>query len=138
MNILLKIVAAGISIGVVLAFAGCEKPGSAERVGRQIDQATQQASDKAKEVGTAVGDQTAKAGEYLDDATITAKIKEGIMSDPMLKVFEIGVTTISANVTLSGSVDVESSIDRAGAIARLVKGVKSVENNLVVKDAGQS
>ncbi len=136
MNVLLKIVGAGISLGVILAFAGCENQGSAEQAGRQIDQAAQQAGDKAEEVGSAVVDQAEKAGEYLDDATITAKIKEDIMSDPMLKVLEISVTTTNGIVTLSGSVDAEPSIDRAGEIARLVKGVKSVENNLVVKDAG--
>ncbi|MGH8557799.1 MAG: BON domain-containing protein [Methylococcales bacterium] len=136
MNVLLKIVAAGISIGVVLAFAGCENQGTAERAGQKIDQAAEQAGDKAKEVITAVDDQTEKAGEYLDDATITAKIKEDIMRDPMLSVLEISVTTTNGIVTLSGSVDAEPNIGRAGEIASLVKGVKSVENNLIVKGAG--
>ncbi len=136
MNSLLKSVAAGISLAVVLALAGCENQGSAEKAGRQIDQAAQQASDNAKDIGTTIGDQTEKATGYLDDATITAKIKEDIMSDPILKVLEISVTTTDGIVTLSGSVDAPPSIDRAGQIARLVKGVNSVENNLVVKGAG--
>jgi hyperosmotically inducible periplasmic protein len=136
MNSVLKIVAAGISLGVVLALAGCDNQGPAERAGKQIDQTTQQASDKAKDLGTAVGDQIESAGEYWDDSTITAKIKEDIMSDPMLKVLDISVTTTNGIVTLSGSVDTVPSIDRAGQIAGLVKGVKSVENNLVVKGEG--
>jgi hyperosmotically inducible protein len=120
---------ASISLAVVLPFAGCEKQGTAEQAGREIDQATQQAGDKAKEAGTAVG-------EYFDDAAITAKIKGDFMNDSMLKVYEISVTTANGIVTLSGALDDQPSIDRAGEIARLVKGVKSVENNLVVKGAG--
>lgn len=136
MKVLLRIVVASISLGVVLPFAGCEKQGPVEQTGRQIDQAAQQSGDKSNEVGTAVGDKMEKAGEYLDDAAITAQIKGDIMSDPMLKVLEISVTTANGIVTLSGIVDAQPSIDRAGEIARLVKGVKSVENNLVVKGAG--
>lgn len=136
MNVLLRIGVASISLGVVLVLAGCESQGPAEQAGRQIDQATQQAGDKAKEAGTAVGDKIEKAGEYLDDAAITAKIKGDIMRDPMLKALGISVTTANGVVTLSGTVDAKPSSDRAGKIARLVKGVKSVENNLVVKGSG--
>lgn len=136
MKVLLRSVVASISLGVVLSFAGCENQGPAEQAGRQIDQATQQAGDKAKEVGTAVGDKIEKAGDYLDDVAITAKIKGDIMSDPMLKVSEISVRTVNGVVILSGTVDAKPSIDRAGEIARPVKGVKSVQNNLMVKGAG--
>jgi hypothetical protein len=63
MNLLPKIVMASVSLGVVLAFAGCEKQGPAEQAGQKIDRATQQAGDKAKEAGTAVGDKIKKASE---------------------------------------------------------------------------
>ena len=137
MKLLRKIIVVSLSLGMVLSFTGgCGKSGSAEQAGRKIDQATQQAGEKGKEAGTAVGDKIEKAGEQLDDAAISAKIKGDILSDPMLKVLEISVTTANGIVTLSGAVDAKPSIDRAGEIARLVKGVKSVENKLVVKGAG--
>lgn len=124
------------SLGVVLTFAGCEQQGPAEKAGGQIDEAAQQATEKAKEAGEAVGERVEKAGEYLDDAAITAKIKGDILSDPLLKVLEINVTTTNGIVTLSGVVDSKESIDRAVEIARRVKEVQSVENSLVVKGAG--
>jgi hyperosmotically inducible protein len=72
----------------------------------------------------------------LDNAAITAKINGDILRDPMLEIFDIDVTTANSIVTLSGSADAKPSILRVGDIARLVKGVKSVENKLVVKGVG--
>jgi hyperosmotically inducible periplasmic protein len=125
MSLSQRVMVVVVSLGVGLAFAGCDQQGSAEKVGRQMDEA-----------GKAVGEKVEKAGEYLDDAAITAKIKGDILSDPLLKVLQINVTTTNGIVTLSGVVDSKQSIDRAVEIARRVKEVKSVENSLVVKGAG--
>jgi hyperosmotically inducible periplasmic protein len=125
MSLSQRVMVVVFSLGVGLAFAGCDQQGSAEKAGRQIDEA-----------GKAVGKGVEKAGVYLDDAAITAKIKGDILSDPSLKVLQINVTTTNGIVTLSGVVDSKESIDRAVEIARRVKEVKSVENSLVVKGAG--
>jgi len=69
----------------------------------------------------------------MNHAAITAKIKAGILGDPLLKVAQINVTTTNGVVALNGVVDSRQSIDRAVEIARSVKDVKSVENSLVVK-----
>lgn len=113
------------SLGVALTCAGCDRQGSAEKAGRKMDEA-----------GKAVGEKVEKAGEYLDDAAITAKIKGDILNDPLLKVLQINVTTTNGIVTLGGVVDSKQSIERAVEIARGVKEVKSVKNSLVVKGAG--
>ncbi|HEX8042061.1 BON domain-containing protein [Candidatus Deferrimicrobium sp.] len=72
-------------------------------------------------------------GEYLDDSAITTKVKAAIFNDPSLKVFQINVETFKGEVQLSGFVDSSQSVSRAGEVARGVKGVKSVKNNLIVK-----
>ena len=72
-------------------------------------------------------------GEYVDDSVITTKVKSLLAADDFLKSFEIGVETYKATVQLSGFVDSQKAIDKAGEIARSVKGVKSVKNNLNVK-----
>jgi hyperosmotically inducible protein len=72
-------------------------------------------------------------GEYVDDSVITTKVKSLLAADDFLKSFQIGVETYKGIVQLSGFVDSQKSIDKAGEIARGVKGVKSVKNNLNVK-----
>jgi osmotically-inducible protein OsmY len=73
------------------------------------------------------------SGEYIDDSTITTKVKAAIFDDPSLKVFQINVETFKGEVQLSGFVDSAQSVKKAGEVARSVGGVKSVKNNLIVK-----
>ncbi len=73
------------------------------------------------------------AGEYVDDSVITTKVKSLLAADDFLKSFEISVETYKGIVKLSGFVDSQKAIDKAGEIASSVKGVKSVKNNLNVK-----
>ncbi|MBL0941698.1 MAG: BON domain-containing protein [Alphaproteobacteria bacterium] len=73
------------------------------------------------------------AGEYIDDATITARVKTAILDDPSLKPFQISVETFKNVVQLSGFVDSAAAVSRAGQIAITTKGVESVKNNLVVR-----
>jgi len=72
-------------------------------------------------------------GEYVDDSVITTKVKAAIFNDPSLKVFQINVETFKGEVQLSGFVDSAQMVKKAGEVARSVKGVTSVKNNLNVK-----
>lgn len=121
------------SAALVVGLAACEKQKPAETAGESIDQAIEKAGDKIDEASKKLGEQTEKASEVLDDTAITAKIKEAILAEPGLKVLQITVNTTNGVVTLSGSVDSQQSSDRAKEIADAVAGVKSVENQLVVK-----
>ena len=73
------------------------------------------------------------SGQYIDDSAITAKVKAAILNEPSLKVFQINVETFKGEVQLSGFVDSSRSVNKAGEVARSVKDVKSVKNNLIVK-----
>jgi len=64
---------------------------------------------------------------------ITTKVKAAIFNDPSLKVFQINVETFKGEVQLSGFVDSAQMVKKAGEVARSVKGVTSVKNNLNVK-----
>jgi len=72
-------------------------------------------------------------GEYIDDSVITTKVKAEIFDDPMLKVFQISVESFKGVVQLSGFVDSAQASARATQVAKSVKGVASVKNDLVVK-----
>ena len=72
-------------------------------------------------------------GEYVDDSVITTKVKSQLAADDFLKSFQISVKTYKGTVQLSGFVSSQQSVDKAGQIARSVKGVKSVKNDLIMK-----
>ncbi len=72
-------------------------------------------------------------GEYVDDTVITTKVKSAIFNEPGLKSAEINVETYKGVVQLSGFVRSQANINRAVEVARGVKGVKSVKNDMRVK-----
>jgi osmotically-inducible protein OsmY len=72
-------------------------------------------------------------GEYIDDSVITAKVKAAVFDDPTLKSAEINVETFKGEVQLSGFVESQADINKAASLARGIKGVTSVKNNMHVK-----
>jgi osmotically-inducible protein OsmY len=73
------------------------------------------------------------AGEYVDDSVITTKVKSLLAQDDFLKSFQISVETYQGVVQLSGFVNTQQAVNKAGEIVRSVKGFKSLKNNLIVK-----
>ena len=80
--------------------------------------------------GTATSQST---GEYVDDATITTKVKSAFVSDKTVEADQVNVTTFKGNVQLSGFVDTAEMKARAGQIAGTIEGVTNVTNNITVK-----
>jgi len=72
-------------------------------------------------------------GEYFDDTVITTKVNAAIFSEPSLKSAEVNVETFKGVVQLSGFVSSRTDINKAVEVARSVRGVKSVKNDMRVK-----
>lgn len=72
-------------------------------------------------------------GEYIDDSVITSKVKAAILGDPATKVAEINVETYKGVVQLSGFVSSQAAANRAVELARGVKGVSAVRNDMRIK-----
>jgi osmotically-inducible protein OsmY len=72
-------------------------------------------------------------GEYIDDSVITTKVKTAVLNEPSLKSAEINVETFKGVVQLSGFVSSQAAIDKAVEVARGVKGVQSVKNDMRIK-----
>jgi len=72
-------------------------------------------------------------GEYIDDTVITTKVKAEIFNEPTLKSRELNVETFKGTVQLSGFVSSQADINKAVEVARSVKGVKSVKNDMKIK-----
>jgi osmotically-inducible protein OsmY len=72
-------------------------------------------------------------GEYVDDVMITTKVKAAIVGEPTLKATEINVETYKGTVQLSGFVSSSAAAAKAAEVARGVKGVQAVKNDLRLK-----
>jgi len=72
-------------------------------------------------------------GEYFDDSVITTKVKAAIFNEPSLKSAEINVETFKGIVQLSGFVSSAADVQKAAELARSVKGVTSVKNDMRIK-----
>ena len=72
-------------------------------------------------------------GEYIDDSVITTKVKAAIFNEPSLKSAEINVETFKGVVQLSGFVKSSADQSKAVELARSVKGVTSVKNDMRLK-----
>jgi hyperosmotically inducible protein len=130
-------------LAAVIGLTGCKQEGPAEEAGKKVDESverteerleegTEQRQESMEERDEAMGQKSGSVEEYLDDSAITAKIKAEMVADPLLSAAKIDVITDKGVVKLSGVLNSQQSADRALEIVRSVKGVKSVENNLVV------
>lgn len=72
-------------------------------------------------------------GQYIDDATITTKVKAALFDDTGLKGFDIHIVTYKGVVQLSGFVDSPQTVAHATEVTQKVGGVQSVRNDLLVK-----
>lgn len=71
------------------------------------------------------------AGEYVDDVTISTKVRAAILGE--LGPGEVKVETMQGIVQLSGFVTSQQVKTRAAEIARGTTGVKQVRNDLIVR-----
>lgn len=139
---------------LVLALGACSKQED-KTAGQQVDTAIAKTEQSAAEAtaktesalasaGTAIKDaaQTAESsvkdatgnmGDKLDDVSITTSVSAEIAKDNDLSVLKINVDTKDGAVTLNGSAPTDAAREKAGSIAKAVKGVHSVDNKLVVK-----
>jgi osmotically-inducible protein OsmY len=72
-------------------------------------------------------------GTYVDDATITTRIKARFVENPQVDASSISVETLNGTVMLSGFAKNATERTMAGDIARGVSGVKAVKNEIAVR-----
>lgn len=84
-------------------------------------------------VGCASTSKSEGTGEYVDDVMITTKVKAAILGESTLKSAEINVETFKGVVQLSGFVSSQAAASKAVDLARAVKGVSSVKNDMRIK-----
>jgi len=97
------------------------------QVARSVPGATQITNNMTLKDGPAT------VGNALDDGIITAKVKSALLADPSIKSLDIAVVTRKGETQLSGFVNSQNQIAHAVEVARTVEGVKSVANEMSVK-----
>ncbi len=139
-----------VALAATGLLAGCQKTSTTQSpdgtttttttttVASSMDSASATAAMKsaAKEAGGEASAAMTKAGDALEDGVITTKVKTALLADPDVKGLSIDVDTKGGVVTLKGTADKASAMDRAAQIARDTRGVQSVDNQLVVKTSG--
>ena len=85
--------------------------------------------------GCAVSRDQSSVGEYIDDATITTRVKSQFVESKLVDAAAISVETLNGEVMLSGFAKSAAEKAEAERIARSVKGVKSVRNALQIRAA---
>ena len=83
--------------------------------------------------GCAVGRGQETAGSYVDDAAITTSVKAKFVEDKTVSASSISVETLNGTVQLSGFAKSSAEKMQAESIARGVKNVKVVRNDIVVR-----
>ena len=74
-----------------------------------------------------------KAGEYVEDSVITAKVKAALLQAPELSSRDVDVETDHGRVLLTGTVRSKAERDQAIKTAAAVQGVMGVKDALVVR-----
>ena len=72
-------------------------------------------------------------GAYVDDATITTQVKSRFVENKEVDASSIHVETLNGTVMLSGFAKSENERTTAESIARDVKGVKMVKNQIAIR-----
>ena len=76
------------------------------------------------------------AGQFVDDATVTAKVKTAIATDVGVKAAaNVNVETDHGVVQLSGFADSRDQASRAVEAARKVAGVQTVRDDIRIKSS---
>ncbi len=142
-------------IALTFGLVACDKAQEPPTVGQQVDSAiqnTEQAAMDAKinaeqalsnagntmdsastDAGAAITSAANSASDLAEDASITAQVSAELAKDADLSAIKIDVDTQNGAVRLSGPAPSQAAKDRASTLAESVKGVVSVNNELIVK-----
>jgi hyperosmotically inducible protein len=121
---------------IVSGLVACDNSGPAEKAGKQIDQATENAtnslSNAAEKADQAISKQANETTQVMEDSAVTSRVKSSLLREPGMQSMKIKVVTENGIVTLSGTAETQEKIDKANKLASAIDGVKSVKNKLVI------
>ena len=99
---------------------------------------TDKAQSGVESAGQKVDSSMNKVGNFMDDSTITAKVKAALVDHDSIKSTDISVKPDQKVVTLSGFVESQAQAEEAVKVAKGVEGVTSVSDKLHVRDSKET
>ena len=99
---------------------------------------TDKTQSGVESAGQKVDSSMNKVGNFMDDSTITAKVKAALVDHESIKSTDISVKTDQKVVTLSGFVESQAQAEEAVKVAKGVEGVTSVSDKLHVRDSKET
>lgn len=99
---------------------------------------TDKAQSGVESAGQKVDSSMNKVDNFMDDSTITAKVKAALVDHDSIKSTDISVKTDQKVVTLSGFVESQAQAEEAVKVAKGVEGVTSVSDKLHVRDSKET
>lgn len=99
---------------------------------------TDKVQSGVESAGQKVDSSMNKVGNFMDDSTITAKVKAALVDHDSIKSTDISVKTDQKVVTLSGFVESQAQAEEAVKVAKGVEGVTSVSDKLHVRDSKET
>jgi hyperosmotically inducible protein len=113
-----------VVLGSVLA------SGSALAEDKMLNKTESTADTAGEKIDSSVKD----VGNFMDDSSITAKVKAALVDHDNIKSTDISVKTDKKVVTLSGFVESQAQAEQAVTVAKGVEGVSSVSDKLHVRN----
>lgn len=129
---------------LVLGLAACGQADDSRTAGQKLDAVVNQVENKADAVNDRIAEGAAEvkqeateavkeASRVVTDTAISAAVNAELARDGELSALQIDVDTTDGRVALRGTAPTESAKARAYALAAKVEGVRSVDNQLMVK-----
>jgi BON domain len=103
--------------------------------GQQMRSAGREMKDAGSDTAAAAEDTYHGTERAIKDTTITAEVKTALKRDPQVGSTRIHVMTSAGVVTLKGNVPSPDVAAHAAQVAEQSKGVKSVDNQLMVANS---
>ncbi|MEK6707828.1 MAG: BON domain-containing protein [Pseudomonadota bacterium] len=114
-----------LAVILLVSMLGCVSAPRQE----QMDESATLRPNELSQSGASTPKQEQSA-ESVDDTVITAKVKEAILNEPSLRTEKISVETSQGTVQLNGFVSTFFARDKAIEIARSIKGVIAVKDEM--------
>jgi osmotically-inducible protein OsmY len=86
------------------------------------------------QAGMTAADKSEKVEKFVDDTAITTAVKAKLAKDKIKTLVRVSVDTVGGVVTLTGTVESADQKKHAEEVARGVKGVSKVVNDLQIKN----